>query len=80
MMNSTNPGVNISTSITDFRNKVFPAQIVEEELGGLIDELVELIDGWCNYWGIPTYRSWGQGAAGGNMLGLRLVLGLERVE
>jgi hypothetical protein len=53
-------GLEVSPSIADLGDKLLPARAIEVELGGLLDELVELIEGGLHLVA-PTLPTWGAG-------------------
>jgi hypothetical protein len=54
-------GMEVSLSISDLGDKLLPARAIEVELGGLLDELVELIYGGGLHLVAPTLPTWGTG-------------------
>jgi hypothetical protein len=43
MRDGSHVGMEVATSIADFGNKILPDRALEIELGGLLNELVELV-------------------------------------
>jgi hypothetical protein len=59
MGGSPDLGMEVSSSISDLGDKLLPARSIEVELGGFLDELVELIE--VGGLVVPTLPTWGTG-------------------
>jgi hypothetical protein len=60
MGDSAHLGMEVSTSIADLGDKVLPARAIDIELGGLLDEMIELVEGRSGCWWLPRNRRGGQ--------------------